>query len=72
MIKSVELGKDGLIRKANVKYRNNNENVDRETVRSVRQLVMIHHVDEINLFKELGDISCATDIRMRIEMNKLG
>ena len=70
MVNSVEFGKDGLIRKAHIKYRNNNENVNRETYRSVRQLVMIHHIDEINIFKELGDAACAADIRMRMEMSK--
>ena len=39
---SVQQSSDNVIRKVKVKYRNANENVDRETFRSVRQLVMIH------------------------------
>ena len=33
MVTSVSAGRDGVIRKVNVKYRNQNENVDRETCR---------------------------------------
>ena len=39
---SVQQSSDNVIRKVKVKYRNANENVDRDTFRSVRQLVMIH------------------------------
>ena len=33
MVTSVSAGRDGVIRKVNVKYQNQNENVDRETCR---------------------------------------
>ena len=62
MVASVSTGRDGVIRKVNVKYRNQNENVDRETSRSTRQLVMIHPVDELSLMQELGEIACAADV----------
>ena len=57
IIHQVEKGKDGLIRKALVKYRNHNEKSDRFTWRSVRQLVIIHPVDEINLMDELSKMN---------------
>ena len=62
MVTSVSAGRDGLIRKVNVKYRNQNESVDRETCRSTRQLVMIHPVDELSLMQELGEVACAVDV----------
>ena len=57
MIKSVEVGRDGRIRVAVVKYRNHNENMDRETRRSVRQLVLIHPIEELDIHKELADMA---------------
>ena len=62
MVTSVSAGQDGVIRKVNVKYRNQNENVDRETCRSTRQLVMIHLVDELSLMQELGEVACPADV----------
>ena len=56
MVTSVQESSDGVIRKVNVKYRNANENVDRETFRSVRQLFMIHPVDEIDILQEINNI----------------
>ena len=57
MIKSVERGRDGKIRKATVQYQNANENVKRETHRSVRSLVLIRSVDEIDLATRLHDLN---------------
>ena len=68
MIESFELGKDGIIRKAKVKYRNHNENADRETFRSVRQLVIIHLVDELNLMRELGQVANIADLKLNLEI----
>ena len=56
MVTSVQESSDGVIRKVNVKYRNANEIVDRETFRSVRQLFMIHPVDEIDIIQEINNI----------------
>ena len=50
MVISTEKSKDGLIRKANLKYRNHNENVYQETFRSVRNLIMIHPIDSSVLY----------------------
>ena len=53
LIKSVNRGRDEKIRNVVVEYQNPNENVKRYTTRSVRTLVLILGVDEIDLSKEL-------------------
>ena len=57
-VKCVERSDDGRIRKVLVQYRNHNENVDRETYRATRGLVMIHPVDELSIAEELAIASC--------------
>ena len=54
MVHEIEPSKDDLIRRVVVKYRNHNESVDRFTTRAVRELVLIHPVDEVHLMEELG------------------
>ena len=56
---------DGLIRKVDIKYRNHNEETDRETFRSVRDLVVIHHVDELDLTQELAEMYELADSTLR-------
>ena len=63
MVIDTETGKDGIIRKVRVKYRNHNETVDRETYRSVRQLVLIHRWDELGIAEELYSMSRFADSR---------
>ena len=63
MVKSAEPGRDGVVRKVVVKYRNHTESTDRETCRAVRQLIVIHCVDELNILQELGKIATAADIK---------
>ena len=67
MIKSIETSQDGKVRKANVRYRNHNENVDRITRRAVRELVIIHSVDELDMIQELGEVATVADIQRRIQ-----
>ena len=57
IIKNIEMGQDDRIRIAVVRYRNHNETFDRETRRAVRQLVIIHPVDELDIHKELAEIA---------------
>ena len=57
MVHQTERSKDDVIRKAQIRYRNSNENIDRYTWRAVRQLIVIHPVDEINLMEDLGRIA---------------
>ena len=66
-VKSVVIGRDGLIRKVYVKYRNFKEHTDRETFRSVRELVVIHGVDELNIVQELGLIASIADLKFQNE-----
>ena len=56
MVVSVQQSSDGVIRKVKVKYRNENENGDRDSFRSVRQLVMIHPVNEIYIIEEINNL----------------
>ena len=63
MVKEVILGTDNRIRRVVVKYRNSSENVDRETNRSVRQLVMIHPIEELSILQELGEIATLVDAK---------
>ena len=64
------MGRDGKIRKVNVRYRNHNENTDRFTFRSTRSLVMIHPVDEITVMQELGQIAAKVDAESRIDHSR--
>ena len=57
MVHEIEPSRDGLIRKLVVRYRNNNENVDRFTTQAKRELVIIHPIDEVHLMEELGKMS---------------
>ena len=66
MVKDVEVSKDGKIRTVILKYRNHQESVDRETRRAVRQLVVIHRVEELNIVQELGSIATAVDVKKRL------
>ena len=57
MVHEIELSRDGLIQKVVIKYRNSSENIDHFTTRAVRDLVLIHPVDEIHIMEELGNIA---------------
>ena len=61
IVDSVQRSRDGKFRKAVVRYRNHNEQVDRTTFRAARSLVVIHGVDETNIMQELGEIACQVD-----------
>ena len=56
-ISQVFPGKDGRIRSVEVEYQNNNEKTKRTTKRGVRELVIIHHVDELGISRELHDLA---------------
>ncbi|XP_066931129.1 uncharacterized protein [Clytia hemisphaerica] len=55
IVKSINKGRDGKIRDVIVQYQNSTEKVKRETHRSVRSLVLIRGVDEIDLMKQLDN-----------------
>ena len=69
MIESVNRSKDDKVRTVSVRYRNHNENVNRITKRAVRDLVLIHHVDELDIISELGAIASAVDAKKRLEVD---
>ena len=67
IVNSVEIGRDGKIRKAHIMYRNHKEEVNRLTFRYNRSLVTIHPVNGINIIQELGQIA----IEVNIEKHKI-
>jgi hypothetical protein len=56
MVHEIKRSKDNKIRSAVIKYRNANEAVDRFTNRAVREIVVIHPVDELSILTELSQI----------------
>ena len=56
MVNEIVPSKDGIIRKVIVRYRNHQEDVDWYTIRSVRDLVLIHPI-ELNLMEKLGKVA---------------
>ena len=54
IVTSTMQGCDGIIREVNIEYQNPNEGVKRITRRGVRDIVLIHPVDEIGLIRELN------------------
>ena len=48
---------DGLIRSVDISYQNHSENVKRITTRGVRELTVIHPVEQLGISKELHDLS---------------
>lgn len=67
IVVDVEVGRDGVVRKAKVKYKNSNESTYRETFRAVRSLIVIHHTDEINVMQEMGKIALQMDLKAKRE-----
>ena len=61
IVKSVTPSKDGRIRKVEVEYQNSTEDTKRSTIRGVRDLIIIHPVDEISLSKQLRDLAISSD-----------
>ena len=57
IVESVITSEDGCVRNVNVKYRNFDEQADRITKRSVRGLILIHRVNELNIMEEMAEAS---------------
>ena len=47
IVKATIDGKDGKVRKIEVEYQNHQENVKRTTIRGVRDVIVIHTVEEM-------------------------
>ena len=54
-------GRDGVIRRAIVKYRNSNEDEDRTTDRSVRKLIKLYSADDPDLYNDLSGLQARID-----------
>ena len=57
IVLSVYESKDGNIRKVDIEYKNYSENIKRVTVRGVRDLVIVHPVDELDIYEQLHECS---------------
>ena len=57
IVTKLHKSQDGLVRSVDVSYQNHNENVKRTTKRGVREIVVIHPVDELGLNRELYNLS---------------
>ena len=66
VIKKVEVGRDKKIRSVVVEYMNHNENTKRETRRAVREIVVIHPVDELGIIREIGNIATWVDMKKKV------
>ena len=56
IIRDLFPGRDSKVRKVKVAYKNHNESVFRETNRAVRELIVIHQVDEVDLVDGLNEM----------------
>ena len=54
---SVSAGKDERVRRVDIEYQNHNEKTKRSTKRGVRDIVVIHPIDELGISKELHELS---------------
>ena len=66
IVEKTFIDRDGLIRKANVRYHNADENVNRNTNRSVRELVVIHSIDNIDISKSLGEMAIMANAKFQM------
>ena len=57
LVTMVVCGRDGLVRVAEIQYQNCNESVKRTTKRGVREVIVIHPVEEIGIYRELHELS---------------
>ena len=57
LVSTTYQGKDGLVRVVDVQYRNSTESTDRSTRRCVRELIVVHPVDELGIQRELDDLA---------------
>ena len=55
-VDKVHEGKDGRIRRVEVEYQNHNEGVKRTTERGVRELVVVHPIDELDIYTQLHEL----------------
>ena len=54
VIKDRKVSRDGKIREIEIEYQNSNESVKRTTRRGVRDVVLVHPVDELGIIRTLN------------------
>ena len=57
IVSTVVTGRDGIIRVVEIQYQNHAEKARRTTRRCVRDIVVIHPVEELGLSKELDNLA---------------
>ena len=57
IVANVKVSRDGKIREIEIEYLNHNENTKRRTIRGVRDVVVIHPVDELGIMQELSALN---------------
>ena len=70
IVDSVQVSRDQKVRTVNVRHRNHTENANRITKIAVRELVLLRHVDELDVIGELGVIASAVDAKKRLEADR--
>ena len=60
MITDTKVSRDGKIRQLDIMYQNSNEKTKRFTTRGTREVVVIHHIDELGLIRELNVLASDT------------
>ena len=56
-VTATELSADGLVRVAEIEYKNNDESVLRKTRRAVRRIAVLHHEGDLELVDQLNEAS---------------
>ena len=67
MVHELKTSRDGKIRSVIVRYRNHNESMNRFTNRAVRELIVIHPVDELSIMTELADMQTFVNMQISID-----
>ena len=57
LVTTLHTSNDGLVRSVEVTYQNHTENVKRVTTRGVRELIVIHPVDQVDISTELHNLA---------------
>ena len=57
MVSDLKVSRDHKIRQVEIEYQNFNEGTKRRTTRGVREIVVIHPVDELGLVRELNRLA---------------
>ena len=65
MIENVQSSSDGIIRQVIVRYKHHQDNSFRFTKRSIRSLVLIKAIDDVDLMSDLGNMACIADSKIK-------